>query len=429
MSADAVTLEERGFAARSIASPRRRVDAASITIIVVAALAMTATLPGRTFGLGLITKWVLVDLDISQVQWAQVNLWATLVGSLFCFPTGRLLDRYGVRAVLFGTLLALGCVTMALARAHGLTVLMVLVTLTRGFGQSALSVVSIYLIGKSFDRRLAWPMAAYSVTMSIGFVIAFQTIGAFLPTNDASDRPITPDWRSVWFGVGAALLIAAPLAWSALRGAGTAKNGGATVPTEASDGPNFAFTDALRTPSFWVFALATSMFGLATSGLALFNLLVLEARGFSFDDFMALQAISVPAGLLGQGCCGWLARRYAYQRITAVAMFVYALGLLDLTRLSSHGELYACGTVMGVSGGTITVVFFAVWSRLFGQRALGRIQGAAQMGTVVASAVGPLLFAMSHDDLGSYRPVLYSLAGVHVLFAIACWLTPTPESV
>jgi cyanate permease len=122
-----------------------------------------------------------------------------------------------------------------------------------------------------------------------------------------------------------------------------------------------------------------------------------------------------------------LARRFSYQRINAVAMACYALGLLDLTRLSSHNELYACGMLMGVSGGVITVTFFAIWARLFGQQFLGRIQGAAQMGTVLASAVGPLIFAVSHDHLGSYRPALYSLAGLVIAFGVACWITPTPR--
>lgn len=429
MTPASATLKSTADSAGAVDAPRRRVDLDAIVLIVVAALAMTATLPGRTFGLGLITKWLLPDLQITQVQWAQVNLWATLIGSLFCFPAGRLLDRYGARTVLCGTLVALGAVTAALAKTHDVTLLTVLVTLTRGFGQSALSVVSIYLIGKSFDRRLAWPMAAYSVVMSIGFVIAFQTVGAFLATADPANTALTPDWRSVWFGVGVVLLIAAPLSWLALWGRTPD-----STPTDArpsddpESGPSFTFAEALRTPAFWVFALATSMFGLVTSGLALFNFFVLEERGFQFDDFMNLQKISMPAGLIGQGCCGWLARRFSYPRITAVAVVLYSLGLVELTLMKTHGELYGCGLLMGVSGGMITVVFFAIWSRLFGRRALGRIQGAAQMGTVVASAVGPLVFALSHDHRGSYAPALYGLAAVNVAFAVACWVTPLPQS-
>src|ERR687890_152939 len=66
----------------------------------VAALAMVGTLPGRTQGLGLITERLLADLNIDRVAYAQINLWATLAGALFCLGVGRAIDRFGGRAVL-----------------------------------------------------------------------------------------------------------------------------------------------------------------------------------------------------------------------------------------------------------------------------------------------------------------------------------------
>jgi cyanate permease len=66
--------------------------------------------------------------------------------------------------------------------------------------------------------------------------------------------------------------------------------------------------------------------------------------------------------------------------------------------------------MLGLAGGMITVLFFAVWGHTFGQAHLGRIQGAAQMLTVLASAVGPLIFAKGHELTGSYAPPLWLLA-------------------
>src|SRR5438034_10765463 len=75
--------------------------------LAVAAFAMVATLPGRTHGLGMITERLLEDLPIGRVQFASINLWATLLGALFCWPCGRLIDRLGARATLTGVVLAL----------------------------------------------------------------------------------------------------------------------------------------------------------------------------------------------------------------------------------------------------------------------------------------------------------------------------------
>src|SRR5438445_9786700 len=76
--------------------------------LAMAALAMVATLPGRTQGLGLITEPLLSDLHVDRVTYATINLWATLIGAAFCLPCGRLLDRYGSRIVLTLTVLFLG---------------------------------------------------------------------------------------------------------------------------------------------------------------------------------------------------------------------------------------------------------------------------------------------------------------------------------
>ena len=66
--------------------------------VVIAAVIMLATLPGRTQGLGLITEPMLRDLQIDRVMYANINLWATLLGAAVCLPIGRVFDRIGLRA-------------------------------------------------------------------------------------------------------------------------------------------------------------------------------------------------------------------------------------------------------------------------------------------------------------------------------------------
>ena len=48
--------------------------------VVVAAVVLLATVPGRTQGLGLITEPMLRDLQLDRVAYANINLWATLLG-------------------------------------------------------------------------------------------------------------------------------------------------------------------------------------------------------------------------------------------------------------------------------------------------------------------------------------------------------------
>jgi MFS family permease len=394
--------------------------------LAVAALAMVATLPGRTQGLGLVTEPLIADLHVDRVAYATVNLWATLIGALFCLPCGRLTDRLGSRVVLVTIVTALGATVVAMSRMTDMTALWVTVTLTRGFGQSALSVVSLALVGKWFARRLNYAMGVFSLLVGIGFIAAFPSVGQAV---------LHFGWRAAWLGVGlAVLVVVAPIAWFAVRDA-PYKNATSSETAEQvndvegleSQPSDLTMWEALRSAAFWVFAVASSLFGLVYSGIALFNQSILEQRGFGASTYYLALTISTMLGLLANFGGGWLALRWPIQRLMGLGMAVLAAALMALpvVRTETHVVLYA--VAMGVSGGIVTVVFFSVWGQVFGRSHLGRIQGCAQTMTVVASAVGPLLLAKTFESTGSYDAMFYGLAAVVTLLGLWSWRVPLPH--
>ena len=172
--------------------------------VVVAAVIMLATLPGRTQGLGLITEPMLRDLQLDRVTYANINLWATLLGAAICLPIGRLFDRFGLRGATVAITLLLGAVVWTMSwLAGGASLLFLLVLATRALGQSALSVASITAVGKSFDRRVGVAMGVYSVLLSVLFAAAFIAVGSSVRING---------WRTAWAQVAFGLILfAAPV--------------------------------------------------------------------------------------------------------------------------------------------------------------------------------------------------------------------------
>ena len=376
-----------------------------------AALAMVGTLPGRTQGLGLVTEPLLRDFGLDRVAYANINLWATLIGAAFNLPCGRLVDRYGARVVMTGLLLALGLTVLAMAGSGSLAVLAVTITFTRGLGQSALSVVSLALAGKWFARRINLAMGVYALLVGMGFIAAFPSVGQAI---------LKFGWRAAWSGVGWALVaVLAPLAWWLVREAPA---------TEEVPGPSggMAFGRAVRTPAFWVFGLSSAMFGLVYSGIALFNQSILEKKGFDATTYQTVLVVSTLLGLVANFGGGWAAMRWPIQRLMGVGMGVLAGSLVALPLVVTFAEVMGYGVAMGVAGGVVTVVFFSVWSQVFGRAELGRIQGAAQMMTVVASAVGPVLLAEALARTGSYDRVFWILAGLTAALGVACWKVRLP---
>jgi MFS family permease len=390
-------------------------------MIVVAAIAMVATFPGRTHGLGTVTERLLADpsLGLTREGFGQFNFWATLLGAAFCLGFGRLIDRVGIRIVLPVTLTALGLVVVAMAWTTSPAVFFVLLLLTRGFGQSALSVASISIPGKWFEARLSWATALYSILLTIGFIAAFTVAGKYADES----------WRTMWGAVGLIVLALGAVAWFVTRNRpesiGTSVDGRAeAILKEESAATGVGLFAAMGTIDFWVFAVATSLFATISSGLSLFNQSILEDLGFDKQVYYDSMKIGIGVGLLAQFATGWAATRISMGKLTAVGLLGLATALVALTQLNAvwQVKLFAAGNAF--AGGIVTVIFFAVWAKRFGRKHLGSVQGVAQMTTVLASAIGPLLFAEVRVGLGSYTPALVGLAIAAVGVAIVAFFLP-----
>ncbi|HEV8366425.1 MAG TPA: MFS transporter [Pyrinomonadaceae bacterium] len=388
--------------------------------VVIAALAMVGTLPGRTQGLGLITEPLLASLKIDRIIFARINLGATLIGALFCLGVGRLVDRFGSRIVLTVITATLGGVVLAMSGVWSVILLALLITLTRGLGQSALSVVSITMVGKWFVKRLSLAMAVYTILLSIGFMIAFPLIGALV---------IGSGWRTAWWSIGLALLIGlTPLSLLFVRN--TPSNTEDEIIERQADtetNRSFTLTEAILTPSFWVFGMASAIYGLIASGIALFNESILAERGFDASTYHRSLVIVALTALLGNFLGGWLTSRWQMNRLLTLAMLLLAGSLLALPFVRTQLQVAAYAFVMGLAGGFVIVIFFSFWSRAYGRAHLGKIQGAAQALTVIASAVGPVLLAEWFTRTGSYAAIFYLLALVVVLLAAMAWFVPVPR--
>lgn len=405
----------------------------------VAAAAMVATLPGRTHGLGLVTEPLLADLGLGRVPFAALNFWATLAGAAFCLPAGWAIDRFGVRVSLAAVLVALGAVVVAMTgvAAGGRVVelpaadvvfvggvewsavpldLFALVLLTRGLGQSALSVVSLALVGKAAGDRPGAVIGLYSFLVAVGFMAAFAGV-------KAAFEQFHVGWRELWAGLGWGLVGLGVLALVFVRNPRAAAAAGASRAE-----PGVTLGAALRTPGFWVFAAATSFYGLVAAGVSLFNQSLLAERGFDRGVFLTVTTATPLIGLAANLAAGWLATKVRLGVLLAASLLILAAALAAFPGVTALGEVYAYAAAMGVAGGLLTVVFFTAWRQAFGPAHLGQIQGAAQLLTVLASAAGPLVLAAGQRAYGSYAPVVQNLAVVSAALAACALLTPLPTA-
>jgi predicted MFS family arabinose efflux permease len=261
-------------------------------------------------------------------------------------------------------------------------------------------------------------MGVYAVLLTFGF------IGSILGL-----RSVVEDsgWRTAWAGMGWLLIGGlAPVGWLLVRKTPEACGMTADQETIPEQRPSitpedFSLRQALRTPAFWIFSLATSLFNLLWSAITLFNESILKEHGFGPKTFDLVMALLAGSGLVSNLLAGWLATRWSMGRLLAVGMLLLAGSLMafPLIQTQTHVVLYAL--VLGMSGGIITVVFFACYGRMFGRAHLGHIQGAAQVLSVLASALGPVMLAVCRDATSSYDPFFYGMALVAGLMGLGCF--------
>jgi MFS family permease len=409
----------------------------------VAAAAMLCTLPGRTHGLGLITEPLLKDLALDRVPLAAINFWGTLIGAAFCFPVGWVIDRVGTRWVLAGHLLALGavCLAMTAVTAGGSsgielpvpdllftkavesvrvpTDLFLLVLLTRGLGQSALSVISLAIVGKVAGPKPGPVIGFYSFLVAIFFMAAFGAIRA-LPSE------VSGNWRAVWGAFGWILIVAAvPAVFvPSPKILEPTNSPGSEIEESVSSA---TLREAMATAAFWVFGVAVSFYGLIAAGTSLFNQSILEERGFSRDVFLTISTVAPLIGLAANLVTGFLSSWIGLGRLLAASLAIQTAALASFPFVTELYQVYLYAAAMGVAGGMMTVLFFTVWRVAYGPKHLGKIQAVAQLLTVLASAAGPLVLAVGKRETGSYKETLFTLAVVSAVMAVVAFVCPVPK--
>jgi len=384
------------------------------TQVIAGALLMLATLPGRSHGLGLVTEPLLLDLHLSRDTFAQINLWATLGGALVCLPVGAWLDRCGLKTGALVLLPTLAVVVLVMSGMHVAAFgLFILVLLTRAFGQGAMSVLSLAVAGRAFRHNSSAAAGSYAVLMSVLFMIAFVVVGGVV--HDSG-------WRVAWRGIGIGLFLLLPLAlWLPKTGA--------EKEVESGTDDDLTLAQCMRIPAFWAYSAAISAFAAISTATGLFNQALLAERGF--DQTMAYQFLAGSAiiALLGQTICGLGLRWRPIRFWLGAALFVQAAALASYKFIHTSAGMWTLAALMGLSGGIITVAFFAIWGGAFGKRHLGRIQGMAQMCTVLASALGPLLLERGAGFLHGYANTLMIAAPICVLLGLlVLTLRPRPSA-
>ena len=459
-------------------------------IVVVASLVLFFTAAGTTYGIGVFAEAMMADLGISRTAVSGAWTFALLATGVLMPVSGRMIDRFGPRAVMAAlvlpyslSLLWIAYVTDAVSLTFALFFLRwamstAMITAYNATNQwwvrrKGLATAVVNVVGA---LNITFPTMQAAIAAAVGWratlLIEAAMMGAIFADLAALtlNRPETygrlPDGRSPsapepepdaasevaagtddrssgsggdGCGDGAhdklelAPLAATPAPLADDAGAptttpATAATATAAPPAAADEERHWHWRDAVRTRAFWGVALSACMTGLLWSGVNFHFFSIMVDMGL---DAGTLAYLYVPIAI--SSAAGMLVAGYLVDRVRVKSR---ATALATLAGLLSTGLVFVAGTpvlavlfalVFGFMDGVQAIGNASVFAYLFGRVHLGRIDSIVNGLYTVFLGLGPSLFGVVRDATGSYTPMLIACAAPLFLLTVLLVLTPAPN--
>jgi len=395
--------------------------AAQVRVAATSFLALFSIVGIALYGLPFFYDFMVREFGWSRAQVTSGNALSKLVvGPLFGFLAGWLVDRFGPRRLMVAGILMAGIALVGLGSIHSLT----------GFYFFYLFNALGNFCGGPLPNQVLlsrWFTAARGRAM--GFAYLGIGIGGAVVPFLAVWLTRAVDWHGALQALGVLIVLAAlPMALfvrEAPPAAVSTSSPDPRVPGPAAIGPVF------RSPAFYLL-LAGSMCSIAAVGGTNQHLKLFLSLDHGYSQAAAAQVASLVlvSSLAGRLGMGWLADRLPkkYVMLLIYALVASAIPVLFLT--GTPGAVYLFALVFGIGLGGEYMVIPLMAAELFGVRVLGRAMGVVLTADGVAEALAPVLVGRMRDVTGSYATGFAAVIGFALAGAIAVAFLPrTPSPV
>ena len=377
----------------------------SQTLTVTAAfLALFALVGFALYGLPFFYDFMTREYGWSRATVTSGNaLGKLLVGPLFGFIAGWLVDRFGPQRLMAAGALMGGLALAGLSMADSLPLFYLFYVLNALAYVCGGPLPCQVLIARRFDKNRGKAMGIAYLGIGAG--------GALVPLVAARLQHVL-GWHHALLALGGLIvLLAFPLPLL-LKNPGTAPQQAGAAPPPAA--PKVDIGAILRSPAFYLLAFGSMCSIGAVGGVMQHLKLYLRDQTFTQEGAARILSLVLLSSLAGRVLMGWLADRFSRKHVMLLIYLLVATAIPLLLLPAFPGRIYVFAVLFGIGLGGDYMIIPLMAGDLFGVRALGRVMGIILVADGVAESAFPMLVGALYSEAAKS----YAL-GFSVLIAVA----------
>ncbi len=361
------------------------------------------------------------DFMVTEFGWTRTQVTSgnaiskLLVGPLFGFLAGWVVDRFGPRRLMLAGILMAGGAVAGLGYTGGVLWLFFVfyvfnalgyvcagplpnqVLLTRWFDKTRGRVMGLAYVGIGLGGALV-PLLSVWLVQLYGWHVALACLGALI------------------------VLVAFPMAFFVQE-----HPPDAAAAAVAGPAPLAPLGWVFRTPAFYLLAIG-SMCSIGAVGGTNQHLKLFLSLDQHFTQAQAagVASLVLACSLVGRLLMGWLADRFPKKYVMLLIYLLVAGAIPILFGVHVPGAVMAFAIIFGIGLGGDYMIIPLMAAELFGVRVMGRLMGIILTADGVAEATVPMLVGYLRDQTGGYGAGFAVLIGLALAGAVAVALLPRP---
>jgi sugar phosphate permease len=396
-------------------SPQPNLRSAQARIAATSFLALFSIVGIALYGLPFFYDFMVRDFGWTRAQVTSGNALSKLiVGPLFGFVAGWVVDRFGPRRLMIAGILMAGIALIGLGSIHTLSGFYFFYLFNALGNVCGGPLPNQVLLSRWFTESRGKAMGFAYLGIGVGGAIV-PFLGVWLTREFG--------WQGALKALGVLIIVVAlPFVLFVKESPDSAAQ------TPAARTPQPAAGFVFRSPAFYLLMIG-SMCSIAAVGGANQHLKLFLSldHAYSQGDAAKVASLVLFSSLFGRVGMGWLADRIDKKYVMLLIYLIVASAIPMLFMAGTPGMIYIFAVVFGIGLGGEYMVIPLMAAELFGVRVLGRAMGVILTVDGVAEAVAPVLVGRLRDVTGAYTTGFTVLIGFALAGAIAIALLPRKQ--